>query len=197
MPYNGLNMKNFNNIFDHEKRNSARESDFKRRDGGSRERPRMYEAVCSDCGKRCEVPFRPTGDKPIYCSQCFGNHDRSQRERPRFQEKKMFDAICDKCGKRFELPFRPTGERAVYCKECFEKGGSGSDKGVDRYKEQFDMLNAKLDTIIRILAPEEEGKKSKKSIVKKKNKEIINKHMAKGNNSRRKETKKPKKDKKK
>ncbi len=26
----------------------------------------MHSAVCDDCGKRCEVPFRPTGDKPIF-----------------------------------------------------------------------------------------------------------------------------------
>ena len=212
MPYNSLNMKNFNNIFDHDKRNSAREGDFKRKDSGrrefrsrDRERPQMYEAVCNDCGKRCEVPFRPTGDKPIYCSQCFGSHDRNPRperggrERPRFQEKRMFDATCDKCGKRFELPFKPTGERAVYCKECFEKGGSGN---TDQRKDQLEALNAKLDMIIKMLTPKEEEKKPEKNTIKKnskkeESKKIINKNMAKGNNSRRKETKKPKKDKKK
>ncbi|HRZ30656.1 MAG TPA: hypothetical protein P5274_03285 [Candidatus Paceibacterota bacterium] len=31
----------------------------------------MHKAVCSDCGNDCEVPFRPTGDKPIFCSDCF------------------------------------------------------------------------------------------------------------------------------
>ena len=37
-----------------------------------RDRPRtMYSAICSSCGKNCEVPFRPTGDKPVYCRDCF------------------------------------------------------------------------------------------------------------------------------
>lgn len=36
--------------------------------GGSRE---MFKAVCSNCGKDCEVPFRPTGSKPVLCSDCF------------------------------------------------------------------------------------------------------------------------------
>ncbi len=39
-----------------------------RRDGG---RPDMHSAVCDECNQDCEVPFRPTGNKPIFCSRCF------------------------------------------------------------------------------------------------------------------------------
>ena len=31
----------------------------------------MYPAVCAECGKECEVPFEPRGDKPVYCSGCY------------------------------------------------------------------------------------------------------------------------------
>jgi CxxC-x17-CxxC domain-containing protein len=31
----------------------------------------LYQAVCADCCKRCEVPFRPSGDRPVYCPECF------------------------------------------------------------------------------------------------------------------------------
>lgn len=31
----------------------------------------MHKAVCADCRKQCEVPFRPTGDRPVYCKECF------------------------------------------------------------------------------------------------------------------------------
>jgi CxxC-x17-CxxC domain-containing protein len=31
----------------------------------------MYPAVCAGCGKECEVPFQPRGDRPVYCSDCF------------------------------------------------------------------------------------------------------------------------------
>jgi len=31
----------------------------------------MYPAVCDKCGQDCQVPFRPDGSKPIYCSNCF------------------------------------------------------------------------------------------------------------------------------
>jgi CxxC-x17-CxxC domain-containing protein len=44
--------------------------------GGYRERaPReMFDAVCADCGKTAQVPFRPSGAKPVYCSDCFQSH---------------------------------------------------------------------------------------------------------------------------
>ena len=31
----------------------------------------MHPAVCAQCGKDTTVPFRPRGDKPVYCSDCF------------------------------------------------------------------------------------------------------------------------------
>ena len=37
---------------------------------GPRERI-LYQAVCADCRKRCEVPFKPSGDRPVYCPECF------------------------------------------------------------------------------------------------------------------------------
>jgi CxxC-x17-CxxC domain-containing protein len=41
--------------------------------GGSYDRaPRqMYDAVCADCGKTAQVPFQPTGSRPVYCNDCF------------------------------------------------------------------------------------------------------------------------------
>lgn len=38
----------------------------------------MHTVVCSSCGKECQVPFEPRGDRPVYCSDCFQNQ-RSQR----------------------------------------------------------------------------------------------------------------------
>jgi len=31
----------------------------------------MHKAICADCKKECEVPFRPSGDRPVYCRECF------------------------------------------------------------------------------------------------------------------------------
>ena len=31
----------------------------------------MYPAVCAACGVETTVPFQPSGDKPVYCRDCF------------------------------------------------------------------------------------------------------------------------------
>ncbi len=31
----------------------------------------MFPAVCAACGKDTMVPFKPSTDKPVYCSDCF------------------------------------------------------------------------------------------------------------------------------
>ncbi|MEO0087775.1 MAG: zinc-ribbon domain containing protein [candidate division WOR-3 bacterium] len=32
---------------------------------------RMYQAVCAQCGKPAQVPFKPTEGRPVYCGDCF------------------------------------------------------------------------------------------------------------------------------
>ena len=34
----------------------------------------MHKATCADCGKECEVPFKPDEDRPVYCRDCFQKH---------------------------------------------------------------------------------------------------------------------------
>jgi CxxC-x17-CxxC domain-containing protein len=53
--------------------------DSRRRDSGPRE---MHKAICDECGKECEVPFKPSGDKPIYCSSCFEKREAGGSRRP-------------------------------------------------------------------------------------------------------------------
>ena len=82
-----------------ERRSSGREergeSRFQRRDGERSssesserfsprserredDRERKFErhtVTCDSCHQRCEVPFKPTGNKPVYCSDCFKKKD--------------------------------------------------------------------------------------------------------------------------
>jgi CxxC-x17-CxxC domain-containing protein len=39
--------------------------------------PEMHKVICAKCKKECEVPFRPTGDKPVFCRDCFGKEGDS------------------------------------------------------------------------------------------------------------------------
>lgn len=34
-------------------------------------RREVFPAVCAECGKQTQVPFKPRGDRPVYCSDCF------------------------------------------------------------------------------------------------------------------------------
>lgn len=53
---------------------------FKPRFGGSDrgDRPQMHQATCNECQKACEVPFRPTGERPVYCRDCFSSKNPEQ-----------------------------------------------------------------------------------------------------------------------
>jgi CxxC-x17-CxxC domain-containing protein len=31
----------------------------------------MHTAICADCKKECTIPFKPSGDRPVYCKDCF------------------------------------------------------------------------------------------------------------------------------
>ena len=30
-----------------------------------------HKATCSECNKECEVPFKPTAGKPVFCRDCY------------------------------------------------------------------------------------------------------------------------------
>ncbi len=40
------------------------------------------QAICDRCGKSCTLPFRPTANKPVYCSDCFRKNDSFQESKP-------------------------------------------------------------------------------------------------------------------
>ena len=54
-----------------------RESDFERPNRNFEQRM-MHESTCDKCGNKCEVPFKPTGNKPVYCSNCFRKNEYSE-----------------------------------------------------------------------------------------------------------------------
>ena len=57
-----------------DKRFSSPGRDMDRGRGRSRDSSgplEMHSAVCDECGKDCELPFKPTSSKPVYCSDCF------------------------------------------------------------------------------------------------------------------------------
>ena len=113
-------------------------SDNRSRDRRDSRRPSLYDAVCDECGKDCQVPFKPSGEKPVYCSDCFDKKrnqsgdsrqsDRRDYPRPRFEERRSFSPAVD----------------AV---------GSAGSQMSGQILEQLRSLNSKLDKIISVLEP--------------------------------------------
>ncbi|MDD5423639.1 MAG: hypothetical protein PHT32_09545 [Candidatus Omnitrophica bacterium] len=98
--------------------NSQRPSDTNR-DANFRERT-LHKAVCADCGKGCEVPFKPSGDRPVYCKECFskrktGGPFKSRRdEMPRPQDSLR---VMDFGKKRREEARHPSAKKKAASKK--------------------------------------------------------------------------------
>ncbi len=57
---------------------------------GSRPEERSFtQAVCADCKKECEVPFKPSGGRPVYCRDCFSK--RNEGKEGDFAQERPFD----------------------------------------------------------------------------------------------------------
>lgn len=61
-------------------RNSRSEGRFERKGRNDRKDSGLefHKVVCAKCGARCEVPFRPSGDKPVYCRDCFKKNEQPE-----------------------------------------------------------------------------------------------------------------------
>jgi len=129
-----------------------------------------HNAVCDKCKKDCTVPFKPTGNKPVLCSDCFNNQsnddsnkrgrhsDRGNRHGSDRGERKMFEATCDKCKQKCQVPFQPTSGKPIFCETCFKIKQSldaNQNETQEKFQEQIEAINEKLDKItasIEILA---------------------------------------------
>lgn len=125
------------------------------RGGGSSE---LFKATCSACHKPCEVPFRPNGDKPVYCSACFnmksrdeergsapreyGNRDNTRSARPEYAKPR-----------REYAPQRDEAPRVV------------KDTGLEDVKRQLVTIESRLNRILDLLNPPTPPVKKKTVVV--------------------------------
>lgn len=45
------------------------------RSNNNRQQREMFPATCAACGVETQVPFRPSGDRPVYCSDCYSSQN--------------------------------------------------------------------------------------------------------------------------
>ncbi len=101
--------------------------------GGEYVKPELFPATCNECGKDCEVPFKPNGRKPVYCRDCF-KKDEGGESKSFGDRKPAF--------KKFDRP--SFGDKRPSYQAPISKN----------YDEQFEVINEKLDEIIAMLAAE-------------------------------------------
>ncbi len=46
-------------------------SESKMINGYNREPREMHKVTCAECGIETEVPFKPDGERPVYCRDCY------------------------------------------------------------------------------------------------------------------------------
>ncbi len=86
-----------------------------------------YPIICSLCGAKARVPFRPRKNEEVFCPDCFKfkrkdvNRQR-QRKSPRKKHgtRVMFPIVCAQCGREETLDYVPKGVAMdeVLCSEC-------------------------------------------------------------------------------
>jgi len=116
--------------------------DFSKRDFADRDsrRPTMHDAVCDECGKDCQVPFKPSGEKPVYCSDCFEKKGGRSSNRP---------------------SWGGSGKRSFNDRDR-DRGRSSqsniSDRSTSQLIEKIEILNTNLGKIINLLSSSGEKK---------------------------------------
>lgn len=62
----------------------------------------MHKVKCDSCGESCEVPFRPTAGKPVFCDACFKKNKGPGSENKYNQPSKELAQINEKLDKILE-----------------------------------------------------------------------------------------------
>lgn len=95
--------------------------------GGNRREVTMHKAVCDECHKSCEVPFRPSSDKPIYCNECFSGKRGNEAPRHEFNNDRG--------------PKRDFNNKPFFSKPAQTSVGNDMSK-------QLSEMNSKLDRLV-------------------------------------------------
>ncbi|QDG52977.1 hypothetical protein FIV42_20175 [Persicimonas caeni] len=88
---------------------------------------KSFRIVCTLCGCKAEVPFKPRRGQDVFCPDCFKfKRDEVNQKRQRHSPRKkhgtrvMFPITCAQCGKKETLDYVPKGValHEVMCSEC-------------------------------------------------------------------------------
>ncbi|MBT3416614.1 hypothetical protein HON86_02395 [Candidatus Woesearchaeota archaeon] len=78
-------------------RGDSKRGNSERRDSRRRDNTRIEKTTvtCDDCKEKCEVPFKPTSNKPIFCDNCF-KKNKDQKDNKHIKELELINEKLDK-----------------------------------------------------------------------------------------------------
>lgn len=126
--------------FNRDNSSSGRGNYGNRSFGGGNSDREMFKATCADCGNACEIPFKPSTGRPVYCRDCFKKHSPDEgRGRDTDRDRNRGQANRSTEPRPFNNPSSP----------------------------QLNDINAKLDRILELLSttPKVEKKEKKPETV--------------------------------
>ena len=111
------------------------------RKGGNNEDREMFNATCASCQKSCQVPFRPSGDRPVFCRDCFGSNAGPSDDRGRRDDRAS--------SPRFE---RRESTSSFSSAPSFTPKSPVADSRIDDLKRQLTAMEVKLDQIVQLVS---------------------------------------------
>ena len=109
------------------------------RDSGPRE---MTKVTCSDCGKECEVPFKPTEGRPVYCRDCLPKH-----RKPRVLNSKIFYSFS------YLIPILSLPDLCRFTGILFHLQPQGTVLFLQRFQEDLYAVGAGYEDLQITLSP--------------------------------------------
>jgi CxxC-x17-CxxC domain-containing protein len=92
----------------------------------------MHKAQCADCGKDCEVPFRPYAGRPVFCSDCFSKKEETYPGQAAKRDARDSRDSRDRSSSSAKPSFAPAADNTEVTK-------------------QLEGVNQRLDRVIRAI----------------------------------------------
>lgn len=123
-------------------------------DGFQKREVTMHAATCGECGNACEVPFKPSNDKPVFCNDCFISK-RNERDAGHRGDNNR--------GERREE--RGTKERYISTprelREVKSFDNSGNEKAISELRSMVVEMGRKIESLTTLVESSSTKKESK------------------------------------
>ena len=129
-------------------RNSRDERPSRDRYSRDERKSEMHTVTCGDCGDKCQIPFEPKFNRPVYCSECFQKNkpkeagDRYSRDERPSRDRYSRD---ERDSRSSQDDFRTTKSKSEkFLKKTENFYSNGSEKFYSSLKEKlFEILGGK------------------------------------------------------